>query len=1035
MNNYYKHWSISLLMLVFSISTVFAQQSVTGRVTDAEGGLPGVTISVVGTNRATQSTTNGAFTIQANNGEKIKFTIVGYLSQEIIVSGSTVNVSLAQDASGIDEVVVTAMGVKKEKRSLGYSFQEVSGESLTEARENNLANALAGKVSNLQIVKGSSGPASSSKIILRGFNSLNGDNQPLIVVDGVPMDNFVGASNNDFWNPSADMGSGLGDLNPEDIESMSVLKGGAASALYGSRASNGVILITTKSGKSREGVGISYSTITGFENIFMSPELQDQFSQGAGGIYGRLSTASWGEKIAGQQVDMWNNSTTSLRAYNNLDNFFQTGFSTTQNINFQQSVSDKVNLYSSATYLHDNSKTPGMKLNRLNLINRVNAKFGQNNQWTTDVKLQYMKNMAYNRAVGGQNDGNYYSQILLFPRSLDITQFEPGMDVLGANQTWYLEDSGMNPYWAVNNKLSSDSRDRYLMNATVKYDFNDWLSADVRIGTDTYSTKYESKTYTGSNINNSYSTGVDKFFENNYIASIHAKKDNLWGKWGGAMSLYGQIMDTKRNGVNASAGNLRVPNLFTLGNNIGNPGISESISRKQINSVYSSLDINYDNFWYVTLTGRNDWSSALHPDNNSYFYPSVSTSLILSDLISSNGEMPSWFSFAKLRASYAETGRDMAPYQLYNTYNIGNDPNNNTTASKQSVKFDIGVVNELQKSFEVGFETRMFQNRFGIDFAYYKTNSTNQLIDIPMNNLSGYNAFKANAGNIENKGFEIVLNTSILRDTEFKWDLRANISQNINKIIELHDEVDRLTLGGYDDVKIFAEKDKYYGAIYGTKYLRVEDTNSEHFGKLILASQTGLPQRASGGPYHLGDQTARALVGITNSFAYKNFGLNVQVDGRFGGKFFAGTHRAIQLNGSSAETVVNGKRNNFVVEGVILNNNVYEANTIEVSPENYWSAVAGTGNLGITEHNLLDATNIRIRNLMLNYNIPTNLLKSKVIKTAKFGFSMNNVLMLKSHGKGVDPESTFALSTNAVGFEYLSFPTSRSYYFNISVGF
>lgn len=304
-----------------------------------------------------------------------------------------------------------------------------------------------------------------------------------------------------------------------------------------------------------------------------------------------------------------------------------------------------------------------------------------------------------------------------------------------------------------------------------------------------------------------------------------------------------------------------------------------------------------------------------------------------------------------------------------------------------------------------------------------------------MNNLSGYNAFKANAGNIENKGFEIVLNTSILRDTEFKWDLRANISQNINKIIELHDEVDRLTLGGYDDVKIFAEKDKYYGAIYGTKYLRVEDTNSEHFGKLILASQTGLPQRASGGPYHLGDQTARALVGITNSFAYKNFGLSVQVDGRFGGKFFAGTHRAIQLNGSSAETVVNGERNNFVVEGVILNNNFYEANTIEVSPENYWSAVAGTGNLGITEHNILDATNIRIRNLMLNYNIPTNLLKSKVVKTAKFGFSMNNVLMLKSHGKGVDPESTFALSTNAVGFEYLSFPTSRSYYFNISVGF
>ena len=1036
MSNFYsKCCSITLVMLL-CITTLFAQQSVTGRVTGANGaGIPGVSVTVVGTNKAAQTDAAGNYTIEASNGQTIRFTSVGLQPLEITVSSNTHNVNLQEDESNIDEVVVTAMGIKREKRSLGYSFQEVQGTTLTDARENNIANALAGKVSNLQVVKGSGGPASSSKIILRGFNSLTGDNQPLIVVDGVPMDNFVGASNNDFWNPTADMGSGLGDLNPEDIESMSVLKGGAASALYGSRASNGVILITTKSGKAKEGVGISYSTITGFENIFMIPELQDQFSQGAGGIYGRLATTSWGEKISGQSVDMWDGSKTNLSVHDNMANFFQTGFNTTQNINFQQAISDKVNLYSSATYLHDNSKTPGMKLNRLNLINRVNAKFGERNQWSTDIKVQYMKNMAYNRAVGGQNDGNYYAQVLLFPRSLDITQFENGMNVLGADQTWYLEDTGINPYWAVNNKLSTDTRDRYLMNATVKYDFNSWLSADVRFGTDMYNTKYESKTYTGSHINNSYSTGVDKFYENNYIASLHARKDNLFGKWGGAISLFGQIMETNRNSLNSSAGNLRVPNLFTLGNSIGNPGISESISEKQINSIYSSLDINYDNFWYITLTGRNDWTSTLHPDNNSYFYPSVSTSLIVSDLIRRTGELPTWFSFAKIRASYAETGRDMGPYQLYNTYNIGVDPNNNTTASKQNVKYDAGVVNELQKSFEVGFETRFFNDRIGLDFAYYKNNSTNQLIDIPMNNLSGYTAFKANAGNIENKGFEVVLNADILRNTEFKWNMKANVSKNENKIIELHSEVDRLTLGGYDDVRIFAEAGKRYGAIYGTKFLRVEDENSEHFGKLILASQTGLPQKADGGPYFLGDQTARALVGLTNSFSYKNIGLSFQIDGRFGGKFFAGTHRAIQLNGNSAETVVNGERNNFVVDGVIQENNGYSNNSKEVSPEDYWSAVAGNGNLGITEQNLLSATNIRIRNLMVNYSLPSHILKSSVVKSAKIGFSVNNLAMLKSYGKGVDPESTFALSTNAVGFEYLSFPTSRSYFFNIAVGF
>lgn len=1017
-----------------SMHTLFAQQSVTGRVSDANGAVTGATVSVIGTSKATSTDANGSYTIQANNGDKLRISNVGYLTQEITVSGTSINVTLVVDDSSLEEVVVTAMGVKREKRSLGYSFQEIQGPTLTDARENNIANALAGKVANLQVVKSGGGAASSSKIILRGFNSITGDNQPLIVVDGVPMDNFSGASNNDFWNPSADMGSGLGDLNPEDIESMSVLKGGAASALYGSRASNGVILITTKSGKAKDGVGISYSTITGIENLFMTPKLQSDFSQGAGGVYGRLSTSSWGEKISGQEVDTWNDSKTNLKAYDNMGTFFKTGFSTTQNINFQQAISDKVNLYSSATYLHDDSKTPGVKLNRLNLINRVTSNFGERNQWSTDIKVQYMKNMANNRAVGGQNDGNYYAQLLLLPRSLDISQFETGMDELGVNQTWYLEDSGMNPYWAVNNKLSNDSRDRYLMNATVKYDFNSWLSADVRFGSDSYNTKYESKTYTGSHINNSYATSMDKFYENNYIVSLHARKDNLFGKWGGAFSLYGQVMERNRNSLSISAGNLRVPNLFTVNNNIGNPSVTESINKKQINSVYSSLDVNYDNFFYLTLTGRNDWTSTLHPDNNSYFYPSVSTSFVVSDLIRKNGEMPSWFNFAKIRASYAETGRDMDPYNLYNTYTIGNDPNNVTTASKRPTKYDSGVVNELQKSFEVGFETKFVDNRLGFDFAYYKNNSTNQLLEIPMNSLSGYQRFKANAGNIQNEGFEIVFNAEILRNTELKWNLTANVSRNINKIIELHPEAKRLSLGGIDYVNIFAEEGKNYGAIYGTKFLRVEDPESIHNGKLILTSETGLPSAASE-THYLGDQTARALAGITNSFNYKNFGLSVQVDGRFGGKFFAGTHRALQLAGSAEETVVNGARENFIVEGVKLVNGEYVENDREVSPENYWTAVAGTGNLGITEQNMFDATNIRIRTLMLSYSIPTSALKSSVVKSARFGLSVNNLAMLKSNGKGVDPESTFATSTNALGFEYLSFPTSRSYFLNISVGF
>lgn len=303
MSLFYKKTAGLALCTLFSATSLFAQQGISGTVSDAKGPIAGATISVKGTNRATQSTASGAFNIQAAQGETLRISLIGYKPQEIVVGTTkTINVSLTSDESTLGEVVVTAMGVKREKRSLGYSFQDIQGTALTDARENNIANALAGKVSSLQVVKGSNGPSSSSKIILRGFNSITGDNQPLIVVDGVPMDNFAGAKNNDFWNPSADMGSGLGDLNPEDIESMSVLKGGAASALYGSRASNGVILITTKSGKAKDGVGISYSTITGIENIFMTPKLQSDFSQGDGGVYGKLATGSWGEKKLGRKL-------------------------------------------------------------------------------------------------------------------------------------------------------------------------------------------------------------------------------------------------------------------------------------------------------------------------------------------------------------------------------------------------------------------------------------------------------------------------------------------------------------------------------------------------------------------------------------------------------------------------------------------------------------------------------------------------------------------------------------------------------------
>lgn len=1031
MSLFYKKTTGLALCTLFSASALYAQQSITGKVSDDKGPISGATVTVKGTTKATQTNASGSFHIDAAPGETIRVTIVGYKSQEILVgSTKTINIRLTADASALEEVVVTAMGIKREKKTLGYSFQEVKSEQLTDAKETNVANALVGKVSGLQVIKGSAGPASSTKITLRGNNSLTGDNQPLIIVDGVPMNNFLGGmkgngdKNNDMWNPATDMGGGLGDINPDDIESMSVLKGGAASALYGSRAGNGAIVITTKSGKAQKGAGITYSSTLGIETIFMTPKLQNSFGQGKDGVYNPISTTSWGDK--------------ATKVYDNIGAYFNTGVNHTQNLAFQQQLGE-TNIYSSATYLNDQSKIPGSSLERINLMTKVTSSFGPDKRWTTDVKVQYMNMNAKNRPISGQNNSNVYSTLFTMPRSMNILDFKNPLNSVG-DMAWYgtSENKTMNPYWLEKYRLNNDIRDRFIMNGNIKYKFNDWLNAEARFGRDQYTTNYENKTYGGSPLitGGSYGVGKNTFFENNFTLAVNARKDNLVGKWGGSASLFGQIMKTRSTGIDASTGELQVPNLFYINNSKSFPTIEQSLLQKQINSLYATAEINYDNYLFFNVTGRNDWSSALGLDNRSFFYPSISGSWVISDMVSKNGgSLPSWLTFAKLRGSYAEVGNDLPSFQLYNVFNIGKDPNGNTTAGMGNTKFSPDILSELIKTIEFGFDTRLFNGRLGLDFAWYKTNATNQLIDLPMNPFSGYEYEKINAGNIQNSGFEIVLDGRILTKKEgLTWNSSLNFSRNRNKIISLADGVDMYPLGSYDNVSIRALEGGLYGDIYGTKYLRVEDPNSEFNGQLIL-NGSGLPQAASG-LHKLGNQAPKALVGWSNNFAYKNFGLSFQVDGRFGGEFFSGTNLNLQANGNAAVTAPNGERNPFVVDGVIASNGSYTKNTVQTTQQLYWTQVTSTsGNYGITEQNVYDATNIRLRNVTLSYNFPKSILGNSIVQRAKVSLTANNVWMIKSYANGIDPESVFAINSNATGFENFSTPTSRSFFLNVTLGF
>jgi TonB-linked SusC/RagA family outer membrane protein len=1042
-----KKMRLLLLVFVSMWSTLaFPQEksSVSGVVADSAGTpMQGVTIKVKGTKISTLSGAQGNFTIELPAANSIlEFSSIGYANKEVdVTSGSPVNVVLSANTGQLNEVVVTALGIQRQKKSLGYAVQEVKGQALVDSREVNLVNDLTGKIAGLQVVRAGNGPGGSSQILLRGNNSLSGLSQPLIVVDGIPMDNSTGrvgiGASNGFYNTTLDMGNGLSDINPNDIASISVLKGPAAAALYGSLGGNGVILITTKTGKKQPGLGVTFSSSVGFESIFTNPDMQNEYAQGSNGQYDSLSTSSWGPKISGQTVTDWSGKQVKLQPYDNVANFFRTGIVSNQNVSFQQQI-NSTSIYASYNRFDAKSMTPGQKLSRNNITARAVTKFGNNENWTLDTKIQFINATANNRSIEGQ-DYSIFGIINNLPRTLDIRNFENPLDSDG-NMFWWQRGSGTNPYWAAKYQLNSDTRNRFIMYASLKHNFTNWLSGELNAGADMYNTSTESKLYAGSpaSTTGNYGLGKQNYQQTNYSGLLTAKKDNLFGRLGGSVMVGGNFMKWQQSELDGSAGTLKVPNLFSVNNSAGNPSVQQAFSQKKMNSLYGSVELNYDNYLFLSGTMRNDWTSALAPRNKSYFYPSVSLSYVLSDMISKmGGTMPSWFSYAKLRGSYAAAGSDLDPYKLYNTYYISTDPNGNTTAGRNSTLYNDSVKSQLIKSYEAGAELRFFKNKIGLDVSVYKSDATNQLIYLPMDPLSGYSSRIINAADVRNKGIEVTADARILDNTRsLSWNLAVNFSHNKTTVPYIYPDVDKYQLpgGGFDNIQILAVTGQPYGEIYGTTLLRVTDVKDPNYGKLILSSN-GLPQ-ATTDISRLGNQQATALLGITNSFSYKGFGLLIQLDARFGGKIFSQTLDNMERNGVAAITVSNGSRDSMLVQGVTLDpDNNYVANTHNISTQQYWGAVAGIGNTGITSTNLYDATNVRIRNIQLSYTFPQTMLKGSFIQKAMVSLSCNNVWLISSHMRGLDPESVYATGTPSVGFENASPPTSRIVYINFSVGF
>ncbi|HYF69446.1 MAG TPA: SusC/RagA family TonB-linked outer membrane protein [Ohtaekwangia sp.] len=998
-------------------------QTVSGRVTSSADGqpLPGVSILVKGTNTGTTTNAEGNFTVNANADQMLVLSFIGYATKEVVVgNATTLTISLDEDISQLNEVVVTALGIERDKKELGYSVQSVSGDQLTEARDVNVANALAGKVAGVQIKQNATGVGGSTRITIRGNNTISGSNQPLIVVDGIPMSNFE-SSPDDYWGNSAiDKGSGLGDISPDAIASISVLKGPAAAALYGSRAANGVILVTTKTGKNSPG-SLSFSSNFTFERPMMTPKFQNKYGQGMGGTFNNNVKSSWGPEMDGSTQTMALGELPYSARDNDLYNdFLRTGTTWTNNVQFSKSVED-LTFLAGITRLDNKAVVPNSGLDRTSVNIRTTAKI---TSWLSfDGKMNYINQNSDNRISIALDPNNIFYDNLYRPRSVAFSDYRPFK-----NNNWkrddgkpasYVIDHGNSPnnvFWSAYRNGNADERDRYIGFAALDFTITDWLSLKLRTGMDNYSLKYETIRATGNPYweqGGSYRMQTERFKEINSDFLLSAKKD--FNKIGIVATLGGNRMKQTISSTNTFSGDLEIPEQYNIRAGKQHWGVTE-LKEKQINSVYGAVSLSYAGQLFLDVTGRNDWASTLPVDNNSYFYPSVGASWVFTETMKNLGPL----SFGKLRASWAQVGNDADFYKLedYYTpeYNILGE---SMTVRRSDTRANPNLKHESVQSVEAGLEL-LFGDRIGLDVAWYKTNTYDQVLKLDIPPGTGFLFDVINAGNVQNTGVELMLNTTPVLAGDFRWESSINWSMNRNKVVELHEtsKTQILSLGA-TPVRIIAKEGGSYGDIFGSAYLRDEN------GKKVIDAN-GIPV-SDGVDRVLGNALPKGILGWSNTISYKNLSLGFLIDMTYGGDIYMGSINIGTSAGTLAMTA-DHREGGLIVDGVTQVEG--EPNSTAITAEQYWRGIST-----IDEEFIYDATNVRFREFTLNYSLPQSLLSKTPFKTVKAGIVARNLFMIYSTTEGFDPEAGYSSSSSALGMEFASMPTMRSIGFNVKLGF
>lgn len=1016
-----------LFAILWLLSMPVAAQTVSGKVTNPSDGalLPGVTIVEKGSTKGTVTDSEGKYSISLINPQAtLIFSFIGFTAQEVPVNGrSLVDVQLKEDATQLGEVVVTALGITKDKKALGYSVTEVKGSEFTQARENNVANALSGKIAGVNATGLSTGPGGSSRIIIRGNGSLTGDNQPLYVINGMPIDNTVpgGSATTNGGQGNVDRGDGIAGINPDDIESISVLKGGTAAALYGSRAANGVILITTKKGKVQRGIGVEYNSTFTMENAAVLPDWQYEYGQGdnaakpttqAQGIaWGRRS---WGAKIDGSDFVAADGQTHPYTAQkNNIKNFYQTGKTFTNTLAFTGG-NEKVNYRFSLSDLDAKGILPTNTYNRKTGNLNLNGAFGE--RIAIEALAQYTLEKGHNKTGAGDALGNPNWTPYMIGNTSDIRWLSPGYDANGSEIAWNDADIASNSYFVVNKYQQDDSKNRFIGQIGMAYKVLKNLSVKGTVSRDFYNYNYRYILPTGTRYipNGQFSQLKTDVSESN--AMLTANYNTTFGHFGLSALAGLNRRDFTYNQLNLSGQSFIIP-YFYSSTNLATSSTVPLNQRTQTNSVFASADIDYKGVAFLTMTGRQDWFSTLSPKNNTIFYPSIGGSFVLSQAF----QLPRMFDFAKVRASWAQVGGATPdPYVINLTYSMvpsSGQPIQNVTSNAIT---NAGLKPLTSTTFEAGLDLQFFNKRLGLDLTYYNRATTNDIVQTSISPTSGYNSVYLNVGKLNNRGIEALVTFTPLKSSSFGWNLSYNVAYNQSNVIKLADGINSIqmatTVNNYAYVNSI--EGSTYGSIVGTT--RVRDTN----GNIVYDPATGFAQKSA--LHELGKGVPPLTMGLTNEFRYKNFSLNILLDGKFGNKVFSVMEVYAARLGKLKQTLP-GRDNGLTITGVTPAGDTYTRTIAKENLRTYYD-----NDKNYTELFLHDGSFVKLRQVIFSYSIPVNTLKFVRLQSASISFVARNLLTLYKQTDNFDPEQSFTNSSNQ-GFESLGLPRTRSYGLNLIV--